>query len=291
MSEIPKTHSLAFLKNSILTQAKALEKLAEDLDDNCLKVVALIEKLKGRVVICGMGKSGHIARKVAATMSSTGTPALFLHPSESLHGDLGMVTSSDLVLFISKSGENPELNLMLPSLHRMEVPIVAVTCNPESSLAKLADYLLPLGEVEEICHLNLAPTTSTTLSMVLLDAIAVELMRRKNFKVEQYALFHPGGRLGRRLIFQVQDLMSPPEKTPCIGVSANAKEMLSEITRGMMGAVLVVDEKQQLLGLITDHDIRCTLEKQETFFSCPIASIMNPSPMTCNPLDLSLIHI
>jgi len=269
------------LLKSIQIQANALTKLAEQLDDAILKVVELLFQAKGRIILFGLGKSGHVARKAAATLSSTGSPATFIHASEALHGDLGMITPADIAIFISKSGENPELNLILPSLRRMNVTLIALTCNRKSSLAALSDHVIDLGQVEEICPLDLAPTTSATLCLVILDAIAMELMTLKNFNRENYALFHPGGQLGRRLLFRVCDLMSQYEHTPKVQLSAKPTEILDEITRGKMGSVLVVDAHQKLLGLITDHDIRRCLQNQKDFFHLKVEEVMNPQPKTC----------
>lgn len=273
------------LKESLEIQSRAIQALADNLDANLEPLVDQIMKTTGRVVLCGLGKSGHIAKKVAATMSSTGTPAFFLHPSESLHGDLGMVRSDDFVIFISKSGENPELNLMLPTLNRLSVTMAILTSNPDSSLASNVGIVINLGDVEEICPLALAPTTSSTLTMVLLDAIAMEAMRRKNFNAEDYALFHPSGQLGRRLMYQVKDLMSPFSKLPFIFLEAKPKELLHIMTEKMMGVALVVDHQNKLLGLITDNDVRRSLEKNDDFFQINIAEIMNANPSTCSEND------
>ncbi|MBF0245024.1 MAG: KpsF/GutQ family sugar-phosphate isomerase [Planctomycetes bacterium] len=276
---------LGSLRENLRLQARELERLAAGLGEDCVTVIGRILDIEGRVVLCGMGKSGHVARKAAATLSSTGTPALFLHPSESLHGDLGMVTSKDMVLFISKSGENPELNLMLPSLRRMRVPIVAITAKRDCSLGRLADHVIELGEVKEICPLDLAPTTSTTLCLALLDAIAMELMRLRQFSSEDYAQFHPGGQLGRRLLFTVRDLMRPRERAPVIGPATLAKGILQAMTEGRMGAVLVEGEGGRLAGLVTDYDIRRFLEQHNDFFSTPAERMMNRTPSVCNPAD------
>lgn len=275
------SESLSNLKKLILQQSQALVDLSERMGESVEKTLGLIHGLQGRVIISGMGKSGHIGKKSAATFSSTGTPAFFVHPSESLHGDLGMVTPGDLVILISKSGENPELNLMIPTLKRLGVPLVALTCNTDSSLAKLVDIVIDLGEVDEICPLDLAPTTSATLTLVFLDAMAMELMRLRDFKAEQYAMFHPGGRLGRRLLFSVQDLMIKDDALPCVRPTADVKMLLQEMTRGMMGAVLVLNDDASLAGLVTDSDIRHHLEKSESFFDLKTTDIMNPSPSTC----------
>lgn len=273
--------NLDSIRKSIVSQGKAVQMLSDNLGEESKELVEWLYSLKGKAVICGMGKSGHIARKIAATMSSTGTPAIYVHPAESLHGDLGMITKDDLAILISKSGENAELNLMSPALKKIGVKIVAVTCNTDSSLAKLANLVVDLGDVDEICPLSLAPTTTATLSLVYLDAIAMEVMRLKNFQPEDYALFHPGGRLGRRLLFSVADLMVPIEKAPVISLNEQPKQMLHAMTTGQMGAVLVVSENNELLGLITDNDVRKTLENDLAFFSLKIESIMNRAPSTC----------
>jgi arabinose-5-phosphate isomerase len=262
-----------------------LEKLGQNLDDEILKVVDAFYHLKGRIIIFGLGKSGHVARKAAATLSSTGSPATFVHASEALHGDLGMITADDVAVFISKSGENPELNLILPTLKRMSVELIAITCNAESSLSRLSDHTIHLGDVEEICPLDLAPTTSATLCMVILDAIAMELMEMRKFNKENYAMFHPGGRLGRRLLFQVSDLRSSYEQTPKVTSKYKVSEVLNEITKGKMGAVLVVDDQDNLLGLITDNDIRRHLQDEKNFFEMEVTSLMNSSPKTCGDSD------
>ena len=278
-------NSVDRIKGLIQQQATALNSLSETLGESVQVTIDMILKLKGRVIVTGMGKSGHIGNKVAATLSSTGTPAFFVHPSESLHGDLGMITQGDLVIFISKSGENPELNLMVPTLKRMGVPMVALTCNVTSSLALLSDVIIDLGDVQEICPLDLAPTTSSTLSLVILDSIAMELMRLRDFQVDQYAMFHPGGRLGRRLLFGVKDLMISGKALPTVEQTSDVKQVLHEMTRGMMGAVLVLDDDRKLLGLITDNDVRRVLEHHQNFFELKALDVMNSKPSSCRETD------
>jgi arabinose-5-phosphate isomerase len=248
------------------------------------QLVDRIADCEGRVILTGMGKSGHIANKSAATLSSTGTPALSIHPSESLHGDLGMVTPKDIVIFISKSGENPELNLMLPSLKRMNVTTVAITCNPKSSLAELVDLAINLGQVEEICPLDLAPTTSSTLCLVLLDALAMELMQRRHFSPQDFALFHPGGRLGRRLLLEVKDLMTHREHCAVMSSDIAMLDVLHAMTDAKMGCALVT-KANKLLGLITDSDIRRSLDQRESFFNMRAKDVCNTCPSTCMPHD------
>lgn len=273
------------LRSAVRTQAAQLNAFAERLD---VSSVQLLEKLyahKGRVIFSGLGKSGHIARKAAATFSSTGTPAFFLHPGESLHGDLGIVTRGDIVIFISKSGENPELNLMLPSLRRIGATLVAFTADLESSLARHAELVIPMGEVAEICPLDLAPTTSATVALVYLDALAMALMRLRNFQADDYAIFHPGGRLGRRLLFKVEDIMTSYEETPRIAPEADARTMLSAMTRGKMGAVVVESGDRHMEGLITDYDVRHQLETVGELSRMKVAGMMNATPATCRPGD------
>ena len=277
--------SLERIRELVRQQASEIIGLSNRLGDSVLETLNRMKSISGRVVITGMGKSGHIAVKVAATLSSTGTPALFVHPTESLHGDLGMITPQDLVIFISKSGENPELNLMVPTLKRMKVPMVALTGNPASSLAHLVDIVIDLGTIHEICPLDLAPTTSATLCLVLLDSMAMELMRWRGFMAEDYALFHPGGRLGRRLIYKVSDLMVCGSTLPTVSAEAPVKNVLHEMTRGMMGAVLVCDPQRNLQGLITDNDIRRVLENHDEFFHLNASKVMNTKPSVCQDTE------
>ena len=270
---------------SINIQIDSLKKITENFPTALTKLTEDILNCSGKIVLSGIGKSGHISRKVAATLCSTGTPAVFLHPTESLHGDLGIVTKNDIVIFLSKSGENPELNLMIPTLNQIDVKIYSLTSNIESSLALRSDEVINLGEIQEICPLDLAPTTSATLCLVILDSVAMEVMKLRNFKEENYAVFHPSGRLGRRLLFKVKDIMIPYDKLPIVQKDTKAKDMLHSMTEGMIGAVLVCDENRKLLGLITDNDIRRNLEKHESFFSLEIKDIMNSSPTCCDSDD------
>lgn len=272
------------IQKHLFTQAEEIKACSKRLGPEVEQLIERIAAIKGRVVLTGMGKSGHIANKCAATLSSTGTPALSIHPSESLHGDLGMVTLQDIVIFISKSGENPELNLMLPSLKRMNVSTVALTCNPNSSLAKLVDLVIDLGQVEEICPLDLAPTTSSTLCLVLLDAMAMELMERRGFSPQDFALFHPGGRLGRRLLLAVKDLMVKHEHCAVMSPEAAMLDVLHAMTDAKMGCALVA-QKNKLMGLITDNDVRKSLDQREHFFQMRAQDICNTAPSTCHPDD------
>ena len=273
------------LIQSINTQIESLQKVVKNFPDTLADLTKDIYNCSGKVVLSGMGKSGHIGKKVSATLCSTGTPAVNLHPSESLHGDLGIVTKNDIVIFISKSGENPELSLMLPTLNKLGVKIYSLTSNPESSLALKSHKVINLGDIQEICPLDLAPTTSATISLVLLDAVAMEVMRLRNFKEANYAMFHPSGRLGRRLLFKVKDIMIPFDKLPVINSRTKAKDMLHSMTNGMIGAVLVCDKSKKLKGLITDNDVRRKLEEDKSFFDLKVSEIMNAKPTCCKSTD------
>ncbi len=272
------------IRRSISLQAEALSRLADNCPVVCEEVIHEILSLRGRVVFTGMGKSGIIAKKVAATMASTGTPAMFVHPAESLHGDLGMITRDDLVFFISKSGENPELRLMLPTFRHLGVKMVALTSAPKSSLANSSDWVIDLGKIDEICPLSIAPTTSTTLCLVLVDAMAMELMKLRKFEEKDYALFHPGGELGRKLNFLAQDMMISGEDMPVISADANCACILETMTRGHLGAVMVCDH-MHFQGLVTDYDIRAFLQKGGDIHAMKARDLMNANPISIKPSE------
>lgn len=234
---------------------------------------------RGKIVLSGMGKSGLVAKKIASTMSSTGTPAIFMHPAEGMHGDLGMVTSEDIVIAISKSGESPELNSILPSARIIGSKIIAITGNRKSTLARLADFVIDIGDTKEACPFNMAPTTSSTVTLVVGDALSVVLMKMRGFGLDNFALFHPGGRIGKRLIMTVSDIMLKGEDNPLINISESIKNCLIKISEKQAGAVSVVDNRGSLVGLVTDYDIRKHLEKEENIFSMTIKDIMNSNPV------------
>jgi len=225
--------------------------------------VDLIMNCKGRVVVTGMGKSGHIANKIAATLASTGTPALFLHPAEGIHGDLGMVTKGDLVIALSNSGETEELSRMLPSLKRIGIKIVALTGNVDSTLARNSDVVMYVGVKEEACPLGLAPTASTTATLAMGDALAVVLLNRKGFREEDFACFHPGGSLGKRLLLRVRDIMHTGDAVPKVSVDTLIKDAIYEISSKKMGVTAVLDPAGKLLGVISDGDLRRWMERTE----------------------------
>jgi arabinose-5-phosphate isomerase len=244
-------------------EADAIERLIERVDENFDRAVELLLDCRGRVVVTGMGKSGHIGNKIAATLASTGTPALFLHPAEGIHGDLGMVTKGDVVIALSNSGETEEMNRMLPSLKRIGIRIIALTGNRDSTLAKNSDVVIDVGVREEACPLGLAPTASTTATLAMGDAIAVVLLDRRGFKAEDFACYHPGGSLGKRLLLRVRDVMHVGDAVPKVSENTLIKDAIYEISSKKMGITAVVGKDGRLLGVISDGDLRRWMEKTE----------------------------
>lgn len=248
-------------KRVLQIEAEAVASLIGRLDDRFIQAVELLYACRGRVVLTGMGKSGFVAKKIAATFASTGTPALFLHPAEGVHGDLGMVVRGDVVVAVSNSGETPELIELLPYMKRFGVKLISLVGDPSSMLAKESDVFLDVGVKEEACPLNLAPTASTTAALAMGDALAVALLEKRGFQPEDFALLHPGGRLGRRLLLKVSDLMHVGEEVPRIGQEASMKEAILEMTSKRLGMTTVVDQDGRLVGIITDGDLRRALQK------------------------------
>lgn len=274
-------------------EAAAVLSLVDKLDGQFEEAVKLIENAKGRVVLTGMGKSGHIARKVAATMASTGTPAFFLHPAEGIHGDLGMVTADDVVVAYSNSGETAEILNILPSLKRIGAKLVAVVGNTKSTLAKNADAVLDAGVEKEADSLGLAPTSSTTAALALGDALAVCLMERHHFTADNFAVFHPGGSLGKRLLLTVEMVMHKGEDNPVIPETSTVKDALFVMTDKGLGAVSVVDGQGILKGLMTDGDVRRGLERGMDFLSRPVKEVMTLHPQVIHKEKLAAegLHI
>lgn len=274
-------------------EAQGIEHQIEALDQNFIDAVNLILQAPGRVVCTGMGKSGHIARKVAATLASTGTPALFLHPAEGVHGDLGMVTREDVVLAFSHSGETGEVVDLLPSLRRIGAKIIAVVGNPKSTLAKNADVILEVKVDKEACPLGLAPTTSTTVTLALGDALAVVLLEQHHFTPENFAVFHPGGSLGRKLLLVVENIMHSGNENPIVHKDATVKDALFAMTDKGLGATNVVDEEGRLVGLVTDGDIRRGLDSGSNFLIWPVEDMMTklPRTITKDRLAAEALHV
>lgn len=274
-------------------EAAAILALVDQLDSGFEKAVQLIENSKGRVVLTGMGKSGHIARKIAATMASTGTPAFFLHPAEGIHGDLGMVTADDVVVAYSNSGETAEVLNILPSLKRIGAKLIAVVGRTESTLARNADAVLNAGVAKEADSLGLAPTSSTTAALALGDALAVTLMERNHFTADNFAVFHPGGALGKKLLLTVEMVMHKGEENPCIGEDSSVKDALFVMTDKGLGAVSVLGQDGKLVGLLTDGDVRRGLNQGEDFLSLPVAKAMtvHPQVISADRLAAESLHI
>ena len=257
-------------------------------DDSVGRAVALLLECKGRVVVSGIGKSGHIARKIAATLSSTGTPAMFVHPAEAAHGDLGMVTSEDAFIAISYSGESAELMAIMPVVKRMGGVLIAMTGKPQSSLAQLADVHLDISVEKEACPLNLAPTASTTVTLALGDALAVALLDLRGFKEEDFARSHPGGALGRRLLTHVHDVMRSGERVPKVPVAASLLQALEEMTKKGMGMTAIVDADDHPVGVFTDGDLRRMFERVQDFTQVAIRDVMHAQPRSIAPERLAV---
>lgn len=268
-------------------EAAAVLGLQKKLDDSFEMAVNMIASASGRVILTGMGKSGHIARKVAATMASTGTPAFFMHPAEAIHGDLGMVTSEDVVIAYSNSGETAEVINILPSIRRIGAKLIAMVGKTSSTLAENADVVLDCGVEKEADSLGLAPTSSTTAALAMGDALAVCLMERHNFTADNFAIFHPGGSLGKRLLLTVEMVMHKGSDNPVVPMDSTVKEALFIMTDKGLGAVNVVDKEGNLVGLLTDGDVRRGLEQGTSFLDCAVEKVMTVHPMVIEPNKLA----
>lgn len=264
-------------------EAEAVATLATRLDEGFLGACRLLLECRGRAVVTGIGKSGAIARKVAATLASTGTPSLFLHPVEGTHGDLGMVTGHDVVFVLSYSGESDEIVAVLPALKRLAARIVAVTSRRHSTLGRAADVVLDVSVRQEACPFNLAPTTSTTAMLALMDALAISVMTARGFTQEDFALFHPAGTLGRRLLLRVEDVMRTGDLVARVGPQATVKSALFAITRAQAGCVFVVGPDGRFQGLLSEGDVRRLLVKDEGHLRSKVQTVMNRAPRHCAP--------
>ncbi len=268
-------------------EAEAILKLIDRLDTSFEDAVNLISCSSGRVILTGMGKSGHIAKKVSATMASTGTPSFFLHPAEGIHGDLGMVTAQDVIIAYSNSGETGEILNIIPSVKRIGAKMIAVVGNVNSTLAKNSDVVLYAGAEKEADSLGLAPTSSTTAALALGDALAVTLMEKMHFTADNFAVFHPGGSLGRRLLLTVEMVMHKGDNNPVIFENSSIKDALFAMTDKGLGAVSVIDENYMLQGLMTDGDVRRGLENGINFLSLPVKEGMTKKPIVITPDKLA----
>ncbi len=275
---------MALAKKTILSESEAIARLADLLTEDFTKAIELIYHSKGRLVVTGIGKSAIIAQKIVATMNSTGTPSLFLHASEAIHGDLGMVQPGDVVICISKSGNSPEIKVLVPILKRFGNTLIAITGNVTSFLAKGSDYVLNTTVETEACPLNLAPTNSTTAQLVIGDALAVCLMEIRDFKSEDFAKYHPGGALGKKLLLRVKDMLEDSHK-PMVAPDASIKKVIFEISEKRLGVTAVV-ENDKVIGIITDGDIRRMLNDRDTFSDLTAKDIMTRNPKTIKSTDM-----
>lgn len=270
------------IQRVISLEADTIVNLRKSIGSEYKKAVEMLHKCRGKVILTGIGKSGIIAKKIAATMVSTGTQAVYLHPAEGIHGDLGIVQKNDIIIALGKSGESNELTGILLTIRKIGARVIAITAENNSTLAKNSDIVLYTRIEKEACPFNLAPTNSTTAALVVGDAIAITLMRLSGFKRRDFALYHPGGRIGKRLLLTVRDIMRSGENNPVIGIDDTVKNMLLTITKKMTGAVSVIDGNGKLKGLVTDFDIRKVVEREENIFKKKISDIMKKNPICVN---------
>ncbi len=264
----------------IETEARALGNLTSRIDDAFVAACRVMYVCEGRVVVTGMGKSGHVGRKIAATLASAGTPSFFLHPGEASHGDLGMITADDVVLAISNSGDTSEILTILPLIKRLGVPLVALTGNPDSRIAREADINIDVSVEEEACPLGLAPTASTTAALAMGDALAIALLEARGFSAEDFARSHPGGRLGRRLLLHISDVMHTGDGVPAVTANVRLSDALMEMTRARLGMTAIVDEDRKVLGVFTDGDLRRTLDKRVDVHKASVDEVMTRGCIT-----------
>lgn len=281
-------HQLLQLAQQVLKiEAEAIAQLQERLDQHFVHACNLLLACHGRVVVLGIGKSGHIGGKIAATLASTGTPAFFVHPAEASHGDMGMITAQDVVLALSNSGETDELLTLLPLLKRLAVPLIALTGNPTSTLAQNAEVHIDVSVAQEACPLGLAPTSSTTATLAMGDALAVALLEARGFTAEDFARSHPGGRLGRRLLLLTDEVMHSGAAMPCNAPTDLLRDALLEMSRKGLGTTIVVDAQQRVLGVFTDGDLRRALDRQVDVHTAQVAEVMTPHGKSIAPGSLA----
>jgi len=276
---------LEIARETFRIEAEALLNAAEKLDQSLLDAVRCIESTKGKLIVTGIGKSGLVGAKMAATFASTGTPSFFLHPTEALHGDLGMMDSADTVLAISYSGESEELVKILPHIKRFDIPLIGVTADADSTLGHYSDVVLSIKIDKEACPLGVAPTTSTTLTMAVGDALAVMLMKKRGFKVEDFASFHPGGTLGKKLFVKIKDLMRR-EKLPIIHKDKKLEDAVVVMSEGKLGTVLLVDDDEKLIAVLSDGDLRRALMRQDFDLSKPALNYSSQNPKSYSNMEL-----
>ena len=283
MKELDKAAVIGFGRAVVETEAQAVSALMDAVDDDFVEACRLCLGCRGRIVVTGMGKSGHISGKIAATLASTGSPAFFVHPGEASHGDLGMITADDVVLAVSNSGETPEIVLILRLIKRLGVPLITLTGNRTSTLAREADVNLDVGVTKEACPLNLAPTASTTATLAMGDALAVALLELRGFTEEDFALSHPGGSLGRRLLLRVSDIMRTGDRVPRVSPGTTLLEGLLEMTRTGLGMTAIVDGSDQILGIFTDGDLRRSIDSGADLQAIMIDDVMTVGGKSVHP--------
>lgn len=267
----------ALAKAVIETEAAAVTALLERVGEDFVAACHLMLECQGRIVVIGMGKSGHIGGKIAATLASTGTTAFFVHPAEASHGDLGMIKAVDLVLVLSNSGETDEVNIILPLLKRLGVQVIAMTGNPDSTMARHSDVHLDVSVEKEACPLGLAPTSSTTAALVMGDALAISLLETRGFTREDFALSHPAGRLGRRLLLHIRDIMHQGDEIPCVDENSSLSDAIVEMTAKRLGMTAIVNDQEVVTGIYTDGDLRRTLDSGLDPHNTPISDAMTPA--------------
>ncbi len=265
------------------TEIAALKQLDQYIDQQFINACEMILANRGKVVVMGIGKSGHIGNKIAATLASTGTSAFFVHPGEAAHGDLGMISTGDIVLAISNSGESHEILSLFPVLKRLNIKIISMTGNPESNMGKLSDVHLSISVPQEACPLGLAPTSSTTATLVMGDALAVSLLQARGFTAEDFALSHPGGALGRKLLLKLSDVMHSGDELPMVRPDTVIRDALLVISQKGLGMTAVVDEHQQLVGIFTDGDLRRILDKRVDIHAATMQQVMTVKPTVAHP--------
>lgn len=280
--------AIALARRVLGIEADAIQRLAERIDERFAEAVNLVLACQGRVIVSGIGKSGHIARKLAATLASTGTPAYFVHSAEAAHGDLGMITDADIVIGVSNSGFSEELMFIVPLVKRRGAKLISLCGNPNSPLAEAADVHLDASVAEEACPLNLAPTASTTAALALGDALAVALLDARGFSEDDFARSHPGGSLGRRLLTRVHDVMRPLKRLPLLSRNASFADLLLQMTRGGMGMAIIVDDQQRLQGIFTDGDLRRCLERGIDLRTADVTQLMTRNPHTLDVGSLAV---
>lgn len=269
-------------------ERNGLAQLDQYINGDFVRACEKILRCQGKVVVMGIGKSGHIGKKMAATFASTGTPAFFVHPGEASHGDLGMVSTSDIVIGVSNSGESHEILALIPALKRQQVPLICITSRPQSSMGKAADVHICTKVPQEACPMGLAPTASTTATLVMGDALAVALLRARGFTQEDFALSHPGGSLGRKMLLRVDDIMHTGNDIPCVSEQASLRDALLEMTYKKLGMTVICGEHQQIVGIFTDGDLRRVLDMQADIRQLSIAGVMTPGGIRLTPGSLAV---